>query len=128
MSTVRVLVTGSRDWTDVSVVRSALQWVIASFPGHSYVLIHGDARGLDKIAGEEARALGWGVEVYPADWKRLGRRAGPIRNGEMVALGATLCLSFPVKGAKGTWDCSKQAKDADIPVHTFNANPTYRLF
>ncbi len=80
---MRLLVCGSRSWTDEAKVDEVLERVTA---GHStVVLIHGDARGADRIAAEVARRRGWQVEAYPADWDRHGRQAGMIRNREMLA-------------------------------------------
>jgi len=49
-------------------------------------LLHGGARGADRAIGRAAHQLGWPVEVLPADWRRHGRAAGPIRNRELIEL------------------------------------------
>ena len=49
-------------------------------------LLHGGARGADRAIGRAAFQLGWSVEVLPADWRRHGRAAGPIRNRELLEL------------------------------------------
>jgi predicted Rossmann-fold nucleotide-binding protein len=49
-------------------------------------LLHGGARGADRTIGRAAFQLGWPVEVLPADWRRHGRAAGPIRNRELLEL------------------------------------------
>jgi predicted Rossmann-fold nucleotide-binding protein len=49
-------------------------------------LLHGGARGADRTIGRAAFQLGWSVEVLPADWRRHGRAAGPIRNRELLEL------------------------------------------
>lgn len=60
------------------------------------------------------------AEVHRADWKKYGRAAGPIRNKQMVELGADLCLAFPDhpkgEGSRGTWNCVDLAQQARIPV------------
>lgn len=53
-------------------------------------------------------------------WTKYGRAAGPIRNKEMVRLGADLCLAFPDhpkgQGSRGTWGCIDLAHQAGIPI------------
>lgn len=110
----RVLVTGSRDYTDTESMALALAAI--QHEERSMVLVHGDARGADRAAAHAARSLGWATEAHPADWSR-GRGAGPARNQHMVDLGADLCLAFPLPGSRGTWDCVRRAKAAGIPVH-----------
>lgn len=111
----RLLVTGSRDWTDRARARKELKQVVDEH-GLPATLIHGDARGLDRIAAHEARQLGMDIETYPADWARWGRRAGAIRNEQMVASRADLCLAFPLPSSRGTFDCIRRAERAGIPV------------
>jgi hypothetical protein len=109
---VRVLVTGSRDWTDGAAIREALR----PYSGEPYrTLMHGGCQGADKLAAIEAKKLGWRVVAYPADW-RLGPKAGPERNQRMVDVGADLCLAFPLPGSRGTYDCAARARRAGIPV------------
>lgn len=74
-----VLVCGARDWTQRETIRS---WLSKLPPGS--VIVHGAARGADTIADEEARALGFEVRPYPADWQKHGKAAGPIRNQRML--------------------------------------------
>ena len=102
--------------------------------GWGCVLIHGACRGTDEIAAEEMKGVYARGELpgelvldpHPAEWTRFGRRAGPIRNGEMVALKPDVCLAFPMRGSGGkggTWDCIHQAADAGIPVRIYSLDP-----
>jgi len=113
---MRVLVTGSRKWVDRDAIYSAMiaQWDKAG--RGEITLVHGAAKGADTLAASVAYELGWTVEPYPADWDRYGRAAGPIRNAEMVATGADVCLAFPLANSRGTIDCMRRAKVAGIPV------------
>lgn len=117
--TRRVLVTGSRDWADYTAVMAALSFelMVAEFVGDDMVVIHGGARGADHIADVWARTMAClEVEEYPADWDRYGKAAGHIRNFEMVALGADVCLAFPLGESKGTRGCMELADKAGIQV------------
>lgn len=110
---MRVIVTGSRHYTDVDLVRSTLiKW---SFGVHM-TLVHGAADGLDLIAARIAGELEWAVEAHPAAWAAYGSAAGPRRNQEMVDLGARVCIAFPLVGSRGTWDCVRRAHESGIPV------------
>lgn len=111
----RVLVTGSRNWTDREQIRKALSLLP---PGST--VVHGAAGGADTIADEEARALRLNVEPHPADWKRHGRKAGPLRNQEMIDAGPyDIVFAFPLPGSIGTEDCIRRARKAGWTVMRF---------
>jgi hypothetical protein len=117
-ATLRVLITGSREWQDRDVIRQALLSIasVHGIPAHNVTVVHGAARGADRIAAEEAAHLGMVVEAHPADWDTHGKAAGVIRNAEMVKLGADICLAFPLGKSVGTQDCLRRAKRAGIAV------------
>lgn len=111
----RILVTGSRDWTDRDIIRKVLSWLP---PGST--VVHGAARGADTIAAEEAKALGLTVEAHPADWKRHGKAAGPIRNQKMIDAGPyDAVFAFPLPDSIGTRDCIERARKAGYEVAVF---------
>jgi hypothetical protein len=113
----RILACGSRGWTDESIIRLAL----SSF-GFGDVLIHGCAAGADTIAGKIGQELGMAVERYPADWTRLGRRAGILRNQRMLSEGKPdLGLDFDL-GTRGTADMVGRMLKAGIQVSVFHTD------
>lgn len=102
---MRVLVTGSRDWTNELAIRSRFM-VAAGFVnlfGEGVTLISGACpTGADAIAERVAYQLGWKIERYPADWTRHGKRAGFVRNAYMVdECAPDLCFAFIKNGSKG---------------------------
>lgn len=123
MRTYRVLVTGSRNWTDEQVIKDALwyTWAGPLQANAEAVLIQGECEfgGADLIAKEVWHAMGLEVESYPAEKDALGRILGPKRNQEMVNTGADLCLAFPLPGSRGTRNCMRLARNAGIPVLEF---------
>jgi len=62
------------------------------------------------------------VEVHDANWQKHGNAAGPIRNQEMVDLGADVVFAFPLGESRGTNDCIQRAVKANIPVMVYNAD------
>ena len=64
----------SLDWP-LDRIGAALVQATASRP--VALLLHGSARGADRLIEQAARSLAWPVEVIPAEWGRYGRAAGP---------------------------------------------------
>lgn len=79
-----ILVTGSREWTDVDTIRA---WLIRHLRDGTTRVVHGGARGADDIAGRVAHAHGFIVVPYPVDHIIDGPwpGAGMARNRRMVS-------------------------------------------
>jgi len=113
-----IVITGSRKYTDPKPIQTALKQAAGDF------LITGDARGADMIAYREAGTLGMGRIAAHAQWDDFGSSAGPLRNGDMVALakllrdqGATVeCFAFPLYGSVGTRHCTRALVAAGFDV------------
>lgn len=125
----RVLVTGSRDWTDPHTVYAALDSIVHEVAPRHVTIVHGACP-----TGADQHAHAWIMrhcppdawdrlceEPHPADWELHGRRAGPIRNAHMVSLGADLCLAFVKANSRGAAHCSGLAEKAGIPVRRWTA-------
>jgi hypothetical protein len=120
-----VLITGSREWDYPFVVYGALHDQLVEHG--RIVVVHGDCpTGADRDARDWAtRNILTGMrkgeaivghEAYPAYWTELGKSAGPIRNKDMVDLGADICLAFPTPSSRGTISCMDLASAAGIHV------------
>ena len=110
----RILVCGGRDYNDREFLFDQLDALDAA-QGFKTV-IHGAASGADTLAEEWANSRGKGLMAFPADWKRHGKAAGPMRNKSMLDFGRPeLVLAFP--GGKGTANMIAQAIKAQVPVH-----------
>jgi hypothetical protein len=59
-----------------------------------------------------------------ADWKTLGRAAGPVRNGKMLAEFDRL-VAFP--GGRGTADMVRRALDAGLDVASVRRDGSLRI-
>ena len=69
-------------------------------------VISGCATGADAFGEKWADRREIKIERFPADWYRLGKSAGPIRN-EQMANAADICILFP--GGTGTADMKRRA-------------------
>jgi len=142
----RILVTGSRDWADLPLLRRELNAAMREAGEDRVVIVNGkcdprdpqtheavpwaaaerlplaDQRhllGADWLADRIAGTRGIRVERHPADWTAHGKAAGFRRNAEMVSAGASLCLAFIRDGSKGATHCADLAEKAGIPVRRF---------
>lgn len=125
---IRIAVTGGRDMTDRRMIDRGL----SALAGVRTIgaLAHGDSRGADKLSDEWAKSHGIERKPYPADWRALGKSAGPIRNRRMLDdFKPELLVVFP--GGRGTADCRSAAAERGIPVLTVDYHPVapngYRL-
>ena len=118
---MRVLICGSREWYDPDPMwREVLE--VRESSGLE-VIIHGGARGADKLAGAIAKQLKIKVMEFPAEWDAFGKKAGPMRNQKMLDEGKPdLVLAFheDYDNSKGTRDMVKKATRAKIPVKIFS--------
>ncbi|WP_392971070.1 SLOG family protein [Streptomyces sp. LN245] len=129
----RILVTGSRDWQGIGVVRRALAEVLAILPNDQpLVVVHGDCP-----TGADIMAKAWALttftpactddfervteEPHPAAWHVHGNKAGPIRNKAMVDKGADVCLAFIRNGSRGASHTAALAERAGIPTRRWTS-------
>lgn len=92
------------------------------------LVIEGEAKGLDRMAGVCADALGITCVRMPAGWGRYGRGAGPIRNTAMlrrlILSSETLdnsdilviCFHDDLSSSRGTRNMAKQARKLGVGV------------
>jgi hypothetical protein len=112
---VKVLVCGSRDWIDAEVIADRL----TDLPD-DVLVIHGGYRGADRLAGQIADLFGFEVREFPADWRGKGKRAGYLRNLEMLDEAPDLVLAFQRNGSRGTQHTIDEARHRGIPVEVFS--------
>lgn len=120
---LRVLVFGSRDWTDREAVDREVTSIAERTRGQVITIVHGGARGADRMAGAAARKHRLRELVYPAQWARLGRRAGPTRNQQMIdegrphsAIGFVFVDDDGRPATPGSRDMYRRLRTAGIPV------------
>lgn len=124
--TPRILITGSRDWVDTKRINDALFSAaidLITYNGAEKVTLVSGAcpTGADNIA-ERLAGLHpeiFDIERHPADWETHGKRAGYVRNAEMVKLGADVCLAFIRKQSKGATMTANLAEKAGIDVFRY---------
>ena len=87
---IRCIFAGSRDFGEAPEHRKLIEkqlrnLVIVPYTDASKIeIVSGCARGVDSVAAEIARDLGYAVKEFPADWETYGKAAGHIRNKQMA--------------------------------------------
>lgn len=77
---MRVIIAGSRSITDYETVKQAIK--DSGFD--ISLLVCGTAKGVDTLGEDWAIENHIPIEYHPADWRRYGMAAGPIRNRWMA--------------------------------------------
>jgi hypothetical protein len=112
----RVVVCGSRDFDDYNFAESCLNWILAKKrnEGYEIVVVSGCAKGADKIGERYAYKQGFKVDTHPADWEKYGKRAGYIRNIEMID-SCDGVVAFWNGESKGTKHSIDYANEKNVP-------------
>lgn len=125
---MRVLIYGGRTWANPDAFAEGTQeWEVARneivdsmdfldvFVPHSVTaIVSGMADGADTIGIAWAHNNSVHVEGHSPDWDTHGKRAGPIRNQEMLDSGIDLAIEFP--GGRGTADMRRRLEKAGVPI------------
>ena len=90
----RVLVCGGRDFHKIKIAYNILDVVE---PKH---IISGGAAGADSLAEKYAKENYIPITIYPANWPKYGKGAGPIRNKQMLEEGKPTMV-VALSGGKG---------------------------
>lgn len=90
--------------------------------GEKFYLIEGAAPGADSIAWDFAmKELPQDQHLhFPADWRRLGRQAGYVRNRQMLEEGRpnlVVCFSRDIENSNGTKMMRNIAKAAQVETY-----------
>ena len=123
---MRVLVCGGRDFHDKEFLFRTLDRFHNQY--HFEVVIQGEAKGADLLAKEWAESRLVSCWCFPADWAKHGKRAGYLRNIEMLEKGQPdLVIAFP--GGRGTDHMKSIARKAGVSVIEFiNGQSTIDAF
>lgn len=110
---MRIIVCGGRNYKDRKHVFATLDKlnkveIITE-------VIDGGATGADWLASQWSMAHGVkNTRVY-AEWDLLGKKAGPLRNQQMLDLKPDVVVAFP--GGTGTAHMVRIAKEAAVRVY-----------
>lgn len=108
---MKVIIAGTRTITDRSMVEQAIRdsnFLITE-------VVCGSAPGVDTIGFDWAWENGIPVKSFPADWRKHGKAAGPIRNKAMSEYADALILVWDGK-SRGSENMLLHAQQRGLPV------------
>ena len=117
MRKISIIIAGGREFTDRTHAFKRLddfnRW--ANTQGYDLTtIIHGDARGADRIGRDWGNHHKLNVVPFPADWDTFGKSAGPVRNEFMLRQNPDFVIAF--KGNRGTDHMKSIAKREGVTV------------
>jgi hypothetical protein len=116
---VRVIVSGSR--TAPQSLQAVIHARLAQLPAGTVVVYGAHWEGVDFFVELVLLSLPHLVsEPHPAKWHELRKQAGPIRNSEMVDLGADLAITYWDGRSTGTLDLGRKADRAKILLEPYD--------
>lgn len=111
----KMLITGSRTLEPTAEFINELRIMIGKIDG-AYEVVSGGAKGVDASAEEFAKFMGWKLTVFPADWNKHGKAAGPIRNKQMAEYSDFLLLIWDGQ-SRGSSNMKEEMKKQLKPIY-----------
>lgn len=111
----RVIVAGSRTFTDYERLKKVLDEALRKRAQDGVVIVSGTARGADQLGERYAEERGYAVERFPANWQEYGKAAGFIRNKQMAEHADGL-MAFWDGQSKGTHNMIQLAVEYGLKV------------
>jgi len=104
----KIVVAGGRTYTNTGMVFICLEKIVQK----GDVIISGHAKGVDMMGELYAQKNNLACEIYPAEWDKYGRSAGPRRNEQMaqVADKVVVFWDFKSRGTKNMVEMAKKYK------------------
>ena len=111
---MKTIIAGGRDYHNYNHVRAMLDHFRKE---HTITeVVSGGAKGADALGEQYAEEMGITLKIYPADWQKHGRAAGPIRNQKMGDYADQLVAVWDGK-SKGTKNMIDYMNKLKKPVY-----------
>lgn len=120
---MRTIIAGGRNITDIKLVKQAVEkseFLITE-------VVSGGAKGVDKLGEQYANAADIDLVIFPANWSKHGKAAGPIRNKRMAQYATSdrqrpgALIAIWDGKSRGTKSMIDIAADLGLKVFVFDA-------
>ena len=102
---MKLAVIGSRGFDNYELVEKVLN----EYKDKVTLVISGGAKGADTLGEQWAKNNNINTLIYPAEWEKYGKRAGHIRNTDIIN-SCEFCIAFWDGKSAGTQDSIKKAQ------------------
>ena len=115
MEIFKLIIAGGREFSDYPLLQKKVDMMLSNKRfSHQIEIVSGKAKGADTLGEQYAKANGFAIREFPADWNK-GKSAGYERNKEMAAY-ADACICFWDGRSKGTKHMIDLANLQGIPL------------
>lgn len=104
---MRAAIVGSRTFADYEQMKKFIEDICKREHLDIDTIVSGGARGADSLGEQYANEKGLGLLVFKADWNKYGKRAGFIRNVDIIK-NCDVCFAF--------WDGESHGTKHDIEL------------
>ena len=117
---MRAAIVGSRDFNDYNMLVEYIYNICIENNYSITEIVSGGARGADKLGEQFANNYNLKLTVFKADWNKYGKRAGFVRNVDIIN-NCDICFAF--------WDGESHGTKHDIDLcKDYNKKCYIKLF
>lgn len=114
--TYRIVIGGCRDFNDYSIFEPFVDKCLQRLSAEgNIVILSGHCSGVDTMAEKYAKEHDYELEIYPAEWEKYGKKAGPLRN-ELMVQKSNYVIAFWDEKSRGTKSLIQYAEKNDRPI------------
>lgn len=110
----KIIIAGGRDFQKYELLIDKCDEILRHYDGVE--LVGGGAKGADALGKHYAELRQYDYKLFPADWDKHGKSAGPIRNKQMAEYADALIVFWDGK-SRGSANMIKQARKLNLEVH-----------
>lgn len=105
----KVIIAGTRTFDDYEALKAYADYKLGQIK-EDIEIVSGGATGADALGERYAKEKGYIIKLFPADWNRYGKKAGPLRNKQMADYADALIVFWDgsSRGAKNMLEIARE--------------------
>lgn len=116
MADIKLAVVGSRSFNNYNTLKTVIDSIYEDYDYNITTIVSGGARGADSLGEKYADEYVLEKLIFPADWAKHGKRAGFLRNNDIIK-NCDVCVCF--------WDGESHGTKHDIELCRFYKKPCF---